>query len=695
MPPVLCGLVSVLGSSLLASCLHAPMSWSPDGRWLAYTTIERAGCAELRPGWLFEISSAAGVSAAAGARLAPEGHELAARYKIWATERGTLSSVLIEESRGPLSSPSWSPDGRSLSYMRFVPRSPLDALTPARGTCEVVVQEALDRKRVVYSFKNLELDKESRGSFPELLSDWSPDGQFLAVPRPGRVPSVLVIRVDGGEVVRTLESASGPSWSPDGSKLAFYRPGRPGTFGQVLQVLGFDSGALRPLLELTEGTERPVWSADGQSILAIARRPGAHGREVDLVRVGIESGFATRILPLGSAAPDAAARGRMLSLAMEAHGPAASRRASLSCDREGEEFVLSIDVEGQLPLLRYGNLRRGIILKPFHPIDQSLRIGSLAVPPDSQVVAVRIDTPGGLGLPLLCDLASETVRLIAPDRSTRLEWTVTLVGTARSLLSAALPQAVVDRRSGQRTSILPIPGEIVDQSPFMLRLRRLGKIGDALLEQPEANPETSAGLAVPMAGEEELRFFFDALRGDHAAAEADLGILESRATSPDTRLRILGLRAQELAASGQMDRAMPIVDYLVKSQGARARVVEETPAGPVVTGSDDATSTWPRYLATLLEHRTVQANVSPEEADEAADPALLRRLGGAIRGPGFDGGGVPQIFRGGGGPDPMFPGQIGVPFDPVPQPRFFPPAPPRPVRRAPPAPGPAGPAGVR
>jgi hypothetical protein len=678
MQPILSGMIHAVGTTLVASCMNAPLTWSPDGRWLAYTTIERTAPAELRAGWLFDSLPAAGRtlgplgSPGRQAELGP------ARHKIWATERGTLSSVLIEDSRAPLSSPCWSPDGHSMSYLRFVPRTPLNELTPARGTCEVVVQEAIDRRRVVASLPEIELDPDQMQEFVELCAPWSPDGQMLAVPRPGPAPAVLIVRVDRGAVVRTLDSARGASWSPDGSKLAFYRPGRGGD-GTSLSVVGQDSGPGRRLLEVGEATALPVWSPDGQSIVAISRRPGAHGREIDLVRIGIESGFATRILPLGTLAPDVHGRGRM-ALGIEGQAPDTSHRASLGCDREGEEFVLSIDVDGQLPVVRYGNLRRGMILKPFHPLDLSLRIGALALPPDSQVVAVRIETSGGLSLPLLCDLANESVRLIAPDRPALLEWTSTLVGTARTLLASAIPPASLDGRNVERASPLPIPGEVPDQSPFLLRLRRIGKIGSGLLERPAGAAETPAG-GEPTAdpAEDELRLFFDYLRNDHRAAEADLDVIESRATSPQMRLRILGVRAQVLAAAGQADRARPIVDYLTKTQGAGRRLVESTPLGPAFSRVDDPAALWPRYLAQVLERNPHPAMSAPDSADDrigGVDLPLPRRFGAGPP----DGAVLPPFFRGRDGAGPLLPGPIDGPFDPPAPPRFFPPPAPRPVQ---------------
>ena len=131
-----------------------------------------------------------------------------------------------------------------------------------------------------------------------------------------------------------------------------------------------------------------------------------------------------------------------------------------------------------------------------------------------------------------------------------------------------------------RATLLPIAGEIADPSPFHVRLRRLGTIGIALLDRPAgASSSPPGGEPTIEETEDELRFFFDYLRGNDTAAEADLEVLESRPTTPDVRLKLLGLRAQLLASSGQPERAEPIVDYLIKTQGAEPRLVEETPAG--------------------------------------------------------------------------------------------------------------------
>ena len=118
MQPVLLSLFRLIATSLTASCLHAPMSWSPDGQWLAYTMVEPADTPTLKPGWLYD--SGALFPARSGSFLPLDERPKAGlpRYRIWATERVSGVSVLIADAAYPLSSPAWGP-GRT--YLVLLP----------------------------------------------------------------------------------------------------------------------------------------------------------------------------------------------------------------------------------------------------------------------------------------------------------------------------------------------------------------------------------------------------------------------------------------------------------------------------------------------------------------------------------------------------------------------------------------------
>ena len=161
-------------------------------------------------------------------------------YRIWATQPGRQVSVLIEESHWPLSAPSWSPQGRAIAFGRFVPESiePAQSQSIQKGRYEVVVQNALDRKRVVWSAADFELDPTMRDGFPQLICAWSADGIYLAIPQPGRQPAIEIVRTDTKKRIKRIENACLPSWSPDGSRCAFIRPEEAGHQLECVERIG-------------------------------------------------------------------------------------------------------------------------------------------------------------------------------------------------------------------------------------------------------------------------------------------------------------------------------------------------------------------------------------------------------------------------------------------------------------------------
>ena len=353
MQPVLLALFRVLSTSVAASCLHAPLSWSPDGQWLAYTVVQSPDGTGLKPGWLFPTTVEPDRDAD---RSLPQPEALAAadqvRFRIWATERGSLDSVLIEDSPYPLSSPAWAPDGHRLLYARFVPAPVAAGLDRLRGRYEVVLQESLEKKRVVLTVPDVELSLDQRRSFPELQAAWSPDGQYAAVPRPGRSPALLILLAEPGRLVKTLEGASHPSWSPDGTHLAFARQVAEESTSQNLQIVGQDFAGVRSLMEFAELTESPVWSPDGQSLLAAGRRAQSRGREVELFRILMDSGIPTRVFPLLLLPPENRRGSPVLTLGLDQRAGPSPHRSFIGFDREQEFCVFSAEIEGQVPVLR-------------------------------------------------------------------------------------------------------------------------------------------------------------------------------------------------------------------------------------------------------------------------------------------------------------------------------------------------------
>ena len=575
-------MVRVVGltSVVMLGCLHAPVLWSPDGRWLAYTMAVRPGPPSLTPGWIFETGREAERPLSWGDQ-APR--PAAAIYRLWATRADTGASVVLEESRGPLTSPCWSPDGKVLAFGRLVPED------DGRARFEVVVQEALDRKTVLFQRPCRELSDKSV-DLPSLAPAWSPNSSYLAVPVFQHAPGLALIRADNGRLLKEEKDAYFPSWSPDGTKLAFLGGGD----AESLYILDDNFGPARHLAEIGQASQPPIWSRDGRSVAIVTRarsqRDLAHPtQQSDLVRVQVETGR-VETLTLNS---DPGDRDKTY------YG------ASFSFDRDGEELFYTIDIEGQPSVITWFQPRTQVTHKKFNPLDSTIRVGSLALAPTGGTLAFRAGPQGHLSPPAVYDLAANTVTPIVPDDAARVEWITTLIGAARPLLRGSLPPAMVAGRVVERPTLLPIPGEFASNQELTLRLRRLGRIGRSLCDRPADAPSASPALEALL---DEARLFFDVLREDYPSALASLEAFEARVTDPEQRLRLLSVRAQIFLGQGQFGRASETIAFLQSIPQGEPRRVEMTPAGMRMTSDDDPTGMkhtpepvsgqgWPSYLA--------------------------------------------------------------------------------------------------
>ena len=230
----------LLTTTSMAGWMNSPMSWSPDGEWLGYTAVLDPGRNDWGAGWLFDTNSWDGTARDATAVGDRKSTARSPVYQIWVAHPNNEASVLVEEARWPLTAPSWSPRGKAIAFGRFVPQSMEPTQSAQRGRFEVVIQDAMKRKRVFWASQEFELDDQTRACFPQLALAWSPNGRFLAISQPGREPSILIMGTDSAKVLATLEHATLPVWSPDGSQCASSRPRTAPT------ASGWSSAAVKP-----------------------------------------------------------------------------------------------------------------------------------------------------------------------------------------------------------------------------------------------------------------------------------------------------------------------------------------------------------------------------------------------------------------------------------------------------------------
>ncbi len=556
-------------------------------------------------------------------------------YRIWATHRSCQPSVLIEESHWPLTAPAWSPRGKSIAFGRFVPQSIEATQSVQRGRYEVVIQDGLDRKQVVWSSPDFELDQTARAGLSRLSCSWSPDGLYLAIPRPGRHPAIEIVRTDTKKRVHILDNASLPAWSPDGSRCAYIRQDDTSSRLEYVERLGQGFGEPRLIAATGAIPSTPHWSSDNRSIVAVVERATARSLDLAIIRFILEPNESMQLMPL---APDPMRRGGTI------------RGLAIDFDREGERCFFAVDVEGRDHDMVWSIPREKLTHKRFHPLDISQRIEGLAASPDGQLVAVRFGSSGGLTPPVLYDTETEQTTLLVPDLDSRKEWLCVLAGTATRLLKAALPPPVVDGQAARRPTLLPLAGELSPLEIVVARLSRLARFGSALCLIPAGFPENGERPATS-SFETEARLFFHYLRGDYQSAAADLEDLEPSVSTPRERLAILSVRAQLLWLRGEKSESRAVIDYVASCAEPNRRLVEDTPLGLVFTPYGSSQQAWARYMSARAAEQT-QIN-SPPRGELPAD-VIDPRPQDAFPVPE-----MPLIDRGGGAAPIPFAPQVG------------------------------------
>lgn len=185
--------------------------------------------------------------------------------RIWIKSAERDKPVVIGQAGWVYSSPAWSPDGKSLAYLRFRQDAGELAVATAEGTRERAVTKVF----------------KTRYGLPNHHLDWSPDGRWLAVDdttSAERPFSIFLVSVATGErrrITTPPDDALGdvdPRFSPNGTSISFIRVfhrARQGLF-----TVAIADGKLRQLLREGSQISGQDWTADGKSILFGSNRSG-------------------------------------------------------------------------------------------------------------------------------------------------------------------------------------------------------------------------------------------------------------------------------------------------------------------------------------------------------------------------------------------------------------------------------------
>ncbi|MBV9343784.1 MAG: Tol-Pal system beta propeller repeat protein TolB [Gammaproteobacteria bacterium] len=198
-----------------------------------------------------KILGVRGAFATRVAYVAVDGTPPAQHYQLFVSDADGANQHQILESRFPLMSPSWSPDGQWLAYVSFETK---------HAAVYVQLLRTGERRQVSA--------RTGINGSPE----WSPDGHKLALTLGGSGgnPDIYILDLATQELVRITEDPAidtEPVWSPDGRSLYFTsdRAGSP----QIYQVAAQPGAHPKRITFGSNYNARPRISPDGTQLALV------------------------------------------------------------------------------------------------------------------------------------------------------------------------------------------------------------------------------------------------------------------------------------------------------------------------------------------------------------------------------------------------------------------------------------------
>ncbi|MBI3914393.1 MAG: PD40 domain-containing protein [Chloroflexi bacterium] len=151
---------------------------------------------------------------------------------------------------GGISSPTWSPDGKRIAFIRF---------TTDRRTWAISIMNEDGSSRA--DIRTNTSGEQYRGGL-----SWSKLNQLTFAMNSGGAPDVYTLFTDGGSLRNLTNNPAEdttPVWSPDGTKIVFVsqRDGLP-----QIYIMNADGTGLRRLSDGTSRDFSPTWSPEGNWI---------------------------------------------------------------------------------------------------------------------------------------------------------------------------------------------------------------------------------------------------------------------------------------------------------------------------------------------------------------------------------------------------------------------------------------------
>lgn len=268
-------------------------AWSPDGTRLAFLSDRPNPLAEGE-GSPFHFSLAPGTTRKdVSAPAQDEKGEKKQGMQLWLIALNGGEAEPLTNLPGDIRSFRWSPDGRSIAFIRTDTDSPEDQARKKAGNDEHLIDADYHYDRLwIYDLAARQARLLTAEDFNVDSIDWSPDGSTIVArisPTPRiddywRVSKVVLLDSRTGAVTRTIEERSGytsPTFSHDGKRIAFSRF-TPLAITDVHLVVNLADGKEIELENKLPGTVfEMVWNGPGSHLL-VSEFVGAHTEEVDV-----------------------------------------------------------------------------------------------------------------------------------------------------------------------------------------------------------------------------------------------------------------------------------------------------------------------------------------------------------------------------------------------------------------------------
>lgn len=548
-------------------------TWSGDGRQFAYLASSGDEGLLFGDGWLF----GGGSSRVAREKASPR----RVTSQLWIGTIATGRSELLDETTGRFSVPGWSPDGKSVYYVRFRPsdgRGPVDreeagSGAESEGLLELVRRHRNGRMELIHA-RHGTWPIEEVIHLPRRVTACSENGLYVVAPWLG--PSrLLVVAVGDHRLEHEIPDADHASFSP-GSRFLVYAKTNESP-GIHLTPMGrwTESKPVCPNLTLQE----PVcWSRGGGSFfiqrrgdqLATSRRHDPQDQfRIEITQFSI-SDSSERLLQ---------------KLMLNSEEPPSSARTMLAFDQGREVLYVSVLQPGLPPVFESLDTE-SLEKRVWHPLCDELSehrvpLGAQAVSRDSKYLLFRFGLPEWCAPLALYDLPRNRWRTWVSNHSLRARGLWALVATARRIIRRVpaetpspffVPPRTPFESHLRAAEELTSPMDLFDRPKDQASrddqqradLDRLAKLGLELLE---------SGSRVEDASWEkrraELSLFFHYAREDYASALNAAGRVEELwpVDEPvERRMALAAVQAQCMIGAGRGQSARVLLTRLIQER---------------------------------------------------------------------------------------------------------------------------------